>query len=163
MVMVFWKSALRRRTMTMTMTKIPSRKTWYTCGRGPLIYLFGSLKWNTPADVWVGWTFIGCEPLQKRFTLCIEGPFCSECSWEVFGWSLSPLQKLVGDFLKIFRREICREIWKEFCKILLDSQNKGSTISGKFRSIFRKKFRSSKKSFVQISLCRCATLRSLCY
>ena len=39
-----------------------------------------------------------------------------------------PLQKLVGEFVLIFSREILREIWREFCGISSDPQNKGSNI-----------------------------------
>ena len=35
------------------------------------------------------------------------------------------------NFFLIFGREILREIWREFCGIFSDPQNKGSKISGK--------------------------------
>ena len=38
-----------------------------------------------------------------------------------------------------------RDFWREFCCIFSDPQNKGSRISGKFRSIFCEKIRASKK------------------
>ena len=41
----------------------------------------------------------------------------------------------------------------------LTHRTKAQKNRGKFRSIFRKKFVARKKSFVQNSLCRCATLK----
>ena len=44
------------------------------------------------------------------------------------------LQKLVGDFFLIFRREIWKiqwEIWREFSGIFSDPRNEGSKFSGK--------------------------------
>ena len=61
------------------------------------------------------------------------------------------------NFVLIFRREIW-EIWWEFGGIFagfcLTHRIKAQKFRGKFRGIFRKKIRSSKKSFVQNSLCR---------
>ena len=41
------------------------------------------------------------------------------------------LQKLVGEFFLIFRREIWWEIWREFSGIFSDPQNEGLKFSGK--------------------------------
>ena len=70
------------------------------------------------------------------------------------------LQKLVGDFLFIFTREIWRDIWRELCGFF-DPQKKGSKLSGKnlnIRAFFVRKFVAQQKFFVQNSLCRRATL-----
>ena len=73
------------------------------------------------------------------------------------------LQKLVGElFFFDFSQgnlENLVGIWREFCGIFLTHREKAQKFRGKFRSVFRNKIRSSKKSFVQNSLCRRATLR----
>ena len=45
-------------------------------------------------------------------------------------------EKLVGEFLNIFGREIWWEIRRECRRIFPDAQNKGSKISGKFSEHF---------------------------
>ena len=70
------------------------------------------------------------------------------------------LQKLVGEIFWIFGREIWREVWREICGFFLTHKIKAQLFRGKFRSIFREKFRASKKKhFVPTSFCRRATLR----
>ena len=65
------------------------------------------------------------------------------------------LQKPVGDFLLI----IPREIGRNFAGLFGPTKKKAQMFGGKLRSLFRKKIRSSnKKTFVQNSLCRRATL-----
>ena len=50
-------------------------------------------------------------------------------------------------FCVVLFQEIWQEIWWELCGIFSHPQNKGSKISGKLRSIFRRKSRCSKKIF----------------
>ena len=50
------------------------------------------------------------------------------------------LQKLVGEFSSIFCREIWRDIWRGFCRIFSDPQNKGSKVSGKISEHFLREF-----------------------
>ena len=50
-------------------------------------------------------------------------------------------------FFLIFGREIWREVWREFCGIFLTHKIKAQKFRGKLRSIFREKFRSTKKIF----------------
>ena len=75
----------------------------------------------------------------------------SRPSLEVHIFLPALLQKLVGDFFLIFRREIWKiqwEIWREFSgDFFLTHRTKAQKIRGKFRSIFRKKIRGSKKIF----------------
>ena len=71
------------------------------------------------------------------------------------------LQKLVGDFFLFFAGKFGKFSGKfggNFLGFFLTHRTKAQKIRGNFRSIFRKKIRSSKKSFVQNSLCRRATL-----
>ena len=70
--------------------------------------------------------------------------------WSISIFLLALLQKLVGNFFLIFRREIREiwwEFWREFCGIFSDDRIKAQQFRGKFRGIFRKKIRSSKKIF----------------
>ena len=63
------------------------------------------------------------------------------CKYLIHGSPCTPAEARRWIFL-IFRKEtwkIWREIWREFSGIFSDPQNKGSKISGKFRSIFRNK------------------------
>ena len=67
-------------------------------------------------------------------------------------WLVLPalLQKLVGEFFWFFAGKFGKFNGKfggNFPGIFSDPQNKGSKFSGKFRSIFRKKIRGSKKIF----------------
>ena len=62
----------------------------------------------------------------------------------------------------IFGREILREIWREFCGIFSDPQNKGSKNRGKLRSIFREKIRASKKIFRANFVLQMCHPKSLC-
>ena len=75
------------------------------------------------------------------------------------------LQKLVGDFFFDFSQGNLGNLVGNLVGILwgffLTHRTKAQKFRGKFRSFFRKKIRSSKKkSFVQNSLCRCATLKT---
>ena len=67
-----------------------------------------------------GWT-LWCEFLLKPFVLCVEGPNCSENSWEVFGWFFaierlfrSPMQSLRVKKKKCFCANFGREKLLEF-------------------------------------------------
>ena len=64
--------------------------------------------------------------VRKSLKLCLK--LC--LTWRFVLPAL--LQKLVGELSLIFRTEIWREIWREFCWIFLDPQNKRSKISGNF-------------------------------
>ena len=71
---------------------------------------------------------------------------------------LAPCTSSLVIFFLNFGRDILQEIWREFCGIFSDPQNKNSKISGKFRSIFReRKLVPRKRYFVPISFCRRAT------
>ena len=82
----------------------------------------------------------------------LENYGCSPCApaearrWTFFDFSQGNLENLVGNLEGIFRR------------FSLSHRTKAQTFRGKFRCIFRKKIRGSKKTFVQNSLCRRATL-----
>ena len=72
---------------------------------------------------------------------------CRSSSVNFFDFSQGNLENLVGNLEGIFRG------------FFLTHRTKAQKFRGKFRSIFRKKIRGSKKkSFVQNSLCRRATL-----
>ena len=57
------------------------------------------------------------------------------------------LQKLVGEFVWILGREILQEIWREFCGIFSDPQNKGSKSSGKTSEHFSRENSCLEKIF----------------
>ena len=67
------------------------------------------------------------------------------------------LQKLVGEFFCVFAKKFVK-FGGKFVGNLLTHRIKAQKYRGKFWGIFRKRIRSSKKSFVQNSLCTRATL-----
>ena len=92
--------------------------------------------------------------------MCFEFPVlpffslrsCRSSSVNFFDFSPGNLENLVGNLEGIFRG------------FFLTHRTKAQNIRGKFRSIFRKKIRdSTKKSFVQNSLCRHATSILSCF
>ena len=71
--------------------------------------------------------------------------------WIIF-FSLRSCRSL--SVIYFFCWEILCELWREFGGIFQTHRIKGLTFVETFRTIFRKKFRSSKKGFVPTSLCR---------
>ena len=72
---------------------------------------------------------------------------CRSSSVNSFDFSQGNLENLVGNLEGIFRH-------------FLTHRTKAQKIRGKIRSIFRKKILAPKKSFVQNSVCRRATLKT---
>ena len=106
----------------------------------------------------------------RRFATRIAGRFARINSREsirrkkTLFFSPVLLQKLVGDFFDFSQGNLENLVGKfvgNFPGIFSDPQNKGSKISGlreNFGAFFVRKFVARKKSFVQNSLCRRATL-----
>ena len=81
------------------------------------------------------WRFLTFFWRARKLSKSVEKLF------DTFGDFVLPalLQKLVGEFFLIFRREIWKikwEIWRKFSGIFSDPQNKGSKISGKISEHF---------------------------
>ena len=93
------------------------------------------------------------------YFLVMEFPKAKQRFWTISFPAL--LQKLVGDFFLFFGGKFCGKFGGNFCSIFSDPQwrLKFEKLQGKIRSIFRGTFCSSnKKTFVQTSFCRRATL-----